>query len=446
MVKTEKTVLDAQVALLGSMLIDERCIGPVLAGTSPEDFSVREYKTIFLTIRRKFSAGETVDPVTVVEELKADKAVDWYELVRQFMELTPTAANAMEYVKILRRDARLRRLQILGMTLAGAQDLDSVGETVGSINAEMVERQGLQAMTMEEGLNLFYDRRKLTPEYLPWGLAELDERLYAEGGDYIIIGGAPSDGKTALALTAAWRQAEKYRVGFFSLETGKGKAMDRLISHVAQVPMKDLKHNTLTEEDYQNVADLSARIISRKLEIIPAANATVADMFAFAQARRYEIIYIDHVQIIKRDGSRDLRAELTRISGEIHINAQHTGITAVVLSQLSRQEKNGKPRPPVMQDLRESGALEADADIIMLLYRPNPRDKMDPHRMLDVVKNKEGELGNVPLIFNGATQTFRKDHDYVPPKKEKEPEYTQLGFEELPYPDPNMPFDKEEKK
>lgn len=284
MVKTDQAILDAQVAILGAMLIDERCIGPVVAGISPEDFSTPAYKTMFLTIRRQFSAGETVDPVTVVDALKGDKSADWCDLARQLMELTPTSANAMEYVKILRRDARLRRVQILGMTLAGSGDMDDAGDIVSKINAEMVERQGLKAMTMEEGLQLFYERRKQTPEYLPWGLSDLDGKLYAERGDYIIIGGAPSDGKTALALASAWRQAEKYRVGFFSLETGKGKAIDRLMAHVAQIQMASLKHNTLSEEDYQTVADLSPRILSRHLEIVPAASATVADMFAYNES------------------------------------------------------------------------------------------------------------------------------------------------------------------
>lgn len=445
MVTTDKAILDAQVAILGSMLIDERCIGPTLAEVDPQDFSNPVYKTVYLTIRRMFAAGETVDPVTVVDSLKGDKSGDWYELAKQLMDLTPTSANVMEYVKILRRDARLRRMQILGMTLAGAVDMDTAGDAVSKINAEMVERQGLKAMTMEEGLQLFYERRKQTPEYLPWGLSDLDGKLYAERGDYIIIGGAPSDGKTALALASAWRQSEKYHVGFFSLETGKGKAIDRLMAHVAQIEMASLKHNTLSEEDYQTVADLSPRILSRHLEIVPAANATVTDMFAYAQARRYEIIYIDHVQIIKTDSRRDRYAEMTRISGEIHTNAQATGITAVVLSQLSRAEKNGKPRPPVIQDLRETGALEQDADIIMLLYRNNPKDRMDPRRMLDVGKNKEGELGSVPLIFDGPTQTFRRNYNYVPPKKEEEPEYKQLNFSDLP-PDTEVPFDTKEGK
>ena len=444
MVTTDKAILDAQVAILGSMLIDERCIGPTLAEVDPQDFSSPVYKTVYLTIRRMFATGETVDPVTVVDALKGDKSGNWYELVKQLMELTPTSANVMEYVKILRRDARLRRMQILGMTLAGAVDMDTAGDAVAKINAEMVERQGLKAMTMEEGLQLFYERRKQTPEYLPWGLSDLDGKLYAERGDYIIIGGAPSDGKTALALASAWRQAEKYRVGFFSLETGKGKAIDRLMAHVAQIQMNSLKHNTLSEEDYQTVADLSPRILSRRLEIVPAANATVTDMFAYAQARRYEIIYIDHVQIIKTDSRRDRYAEMTRVSGEIHTSAQATGITAVVLSQLSRFEKNGKPRPPVIQDLRETGALEADADIIMLLYRNNPKDRMDPRRMLDVGKNKEGELGSIPLIFDGSTQTFRRNYNYVPPKP-KEPEYKQLNFRDLP-PDTDVPFDTKEGK
>lgn len=439
MVTINKAVIEAQVAILGSMLIDERCIGPTLAETAPDDFTDGAYRTIYLTIRSKFAAGETVDPVTVVEALRADKSTDWYDLVKQLMILTPTAANCAEYVNLLRQSARLNRLKGFGAALYEAENLDAAAESVAKINAEMVERQQVQYITMEDGLQLFFDRRKEAPEYLPWGLADLDQQLYAERGDYIIIGGAPSDGKTALALTAAWRQAEKYRVGFFSLETNRRKVMDRLMSHVAQLQMQALKRNELNEEDYQTVVDLSSKILARKLEIIEAASMTVSDIFAFAQSRRYEIIYIDHVQIIRTDSRRERYAEITRISGEIHSMAQSTGIAAVVLSQLSRGLKGGTPKAPSIHDLRESGALEQDADVILLLYRTNPNNRTAPHRMLNVSKNKEGELGSIPLIFDGSTQTFRRDYNYVPPKPKK-PEYQQMSFQDLPTPDPDCPF------
>lgn len=444
MLSADKAILEAQVAILGSMLIDERCIGPTLAEIDPQDFSDPAYKTVYLTIRRMFSAGETVDPVTVVAALQGDKSAKWYDLAKQLMDLTPTSANVMEYVKILRREARLRRVQNLGLELAGVATIEDAAETVSKINAEMMERQNERPMTMEEGLQLFYERRKKTPEYLPWGLDDLDRLLTAERGDYIIIGGYPSDGKTAVALTAAWRQSEKFRVGFFSLETSKAKVMDRLMAHVAQLRMQDLKHNTLSEEDYQTMADMSQGICARKLEVIQAARMTVDDIFAMAQARRYEIIYIDHIQIMRQDSRKDRYSELTRLSGEIHNRAQSTGIAAVVLSQLTRPEKGSK-QPPRMQSLRESGALEQDADIILLLYRTSPNVPIDAHRMLDIAKNKEGELCAIPLILDGATQTFRRDYNYVPPKR-KEPEYKQTTFYDLPGPDPDNPFDNKEGK
>ncbi len=156
--------------------------------------------------------------------------------------------------------------------------------------------------------------------------------------------------------------------------------------------------------------DQAARTVplfeAQKLEFIPAAGSTVADIGAFARSRRYEIIYIDYVQLIAGDESRGLVAKNTAISQGLHTLAQSTGITVVGLAQLSRPSKDGAAKAPRMNALRESGQYEQDADIIMLLYREDETDLSGPNRRLDVAKNKEGELGGIDLAFDGATQTF----------------------------------------
>ncbi len=155
--------------------------------------------------------------------------------------------------------------------------------------------------------------------------------------------------------------------------------------------------------------DQAARTVpifeTQKLEFIPAAGSTVADIGAFARSRRYEIIYIDYVQLIAGDESHGLVAKNTAISQGLHTLAQSTGITVVGLAQLNRP-KEGAAKAPRMNALRESGQYEQDADIIMLVYREDETDLSNPDRRLDVVKNKEGELGGIDLTFDGATQTF----------------------------------------
>lgn len=430
-----------QVSVIGSMLIDERCIGPVVAQLQPDDFLSEPYRKAFLVIRKLFTAGATVDPVTVLDGLKTDSTTDWYTLIRQSMMETPTAANVKEYAAILREQARLHRIQLLGAELISTRDMDSAQGCIAKLNALQVDRPGVKITTMEQGLTAFVDRHRTKTTYLPWGFHELDSRMYIGPGKFVIIGGYPSHGKTALALSAAYTMAEKHRVGFFSLETDDGTLMDRLVARTALIPMQRIKQSELTEEDYKTVADLSGDIVKRHLEFILAAGMTVADIFAMAQSRRYDVIYVDYIQLIRGDRSRGRVEEITGISIDLHTMAQATGITVVGLSQLSRPEKGGKTqRAPRMSDLRESGQLEQDADAIMMIYREQA-DVAASRRVLSIEKNKEGEVGMVYLNFDGATQTFRRSiYQPPPPAKHKDPEPKQVTFEELPGEDKDLPF------
>lgn len=430
-----------QVSVIGSMLIDDRCIGPVLTKVQPDDFLSEPYRKVFLAIRKLFTEGTPVDPVTVLNVLKADGSADWYDFLAQCMVNTPTAANVDVYVPILREQARLSRIQTIGVELMSLRDMESAQEAIAKLNALQVDRPGLQITTMEQGLRGFMERKEKKVAYIPWGFQELDGRLHVSTGKFVIIGGYPSHGKTALALFSAYTMAEKYRVGFFSLETDDGTLMDRLVARTALIPMQRIKRGELTEEDYEAVAASSDKIIKHRLEFILAAGMTVSDIFATAQSRRYDVIYVDYIQLIRGDRSRGRVEEITGISIDLHTMAQSTGINVIGLSQLSRPEKGGKTqRAPRMSDLRESGQLEQDADVIMMVYRENA-DDADSRRVLAIEKNKEGELGQVFLNFDGATQTFRRSFNQTPPPaRRKEPEYKQLEFHELPDDDKDLPF------
>lgn len=433
-----------QVSVIGSMLIDEKCIGPVLAQLQPDDFLFEPYRKVFLAIRKLFTEGTPVDPVTVVDVLKADGTGDWYECVKQCMTVTPTAANVDVYVPILREQARLSRIKALGGELFATRDMESAQGAIAKLNALQVDRPGVQITTMEQGLSSFVERHRIKAEYLPWGFHELDGRLHVADGKFVIIGGYPSHGKTALALNSAYTMSEKCQVGFFSLETDDGTLMDRLMARTALIPMQRIKRSELTEEDCEAVAATSEKIIKHRLEFVLAAGMTVSDIFATAQSRRYDVIYVDYIQLIRGDRSRGRVEEITGISIDLHTMAQTTGITVVGLSQLSRPEKGGRiQRAPRMSDLRESGQLEQDADVIMMVYREKA-DEADSRRILAIEKNKEGELGQVFLNFDGATQTFRRSYNQIPPPqpRRKEPEYKQVEFRELKGDDSDMPFER----
>ncbi|WP_251447111.1 replicative DNA helicase [Vermiculatibacterium agrestimuris] len=442
MVNSASDAIMYQVSVIGSMLIDERCIGPTLADLRPEDFISDSYRKLYLAIRRLFVSGQAVDPVTVLAEMEKDTSAQWYDVIHQCVELTPTAANVAEYTRLLREQARISRINDLGHEILEVRNQEDAQTVIGKLNAQLVERSGVKVTTMEEGLSRFIERHREKPVYLPWGLPDLDSSLYVGSGKFVVIGGYASDGKTALALSSAWTMSEKYRVGFYSLETDDGTLFDRLMARVALIEMGRIKKGELTQEDYDTIAQASGKVASHNLELIMAAGMSVEDIFAHAQSRRYNVIYIDYIQLIPGNRSRGRTEEVTGISIGLHTSAQRTGITVVGLSQLTRPEKEGKSRvAPSMSSLRESGQLEQDADVVLLLYRETPEDPKS-RRVLKVAKNKEGEIGLFYLMFDGATQTFRRHYNQdLPPKtKRKESEYKQVDLSELHGNDPDNPF------
>lgn len=412
---SEKDLELAQVSVIGSVLLEPELAGEILLRLPDGDFLSTVCRQAYQTIRALFQAGETVDPVTVREKLGGGS--EWNTFLLQAMELTPTTAHVWEYVRSVREQARLSRLHTLGLELAGAVNLEDAGAIVDKASGELVERSGVRFVTLEQAMLDFYERHREKHEYFTWPLPKLNDRLYVEGGDLVVLGGYASAGKTALALMCAWHLAEQgKRVGFFSLETGDRKLHDRLIAHTMGMNFAKIKRSLLSEEDYQTLNRASSRLTAPPLEFVDAAGMTAADIRAFALSRRYEAVFIDYLQLISGE-ERDRYSIVTGASIALHRMSQSTGIAVFALSQLSRAEKTREgEKAPTMASLRESGQIEQDADVILLLYKEDSEDPESPRR-LRIAKNKEGEQGYVRLGFDGSTQTFRE----LPPEREDSP-------------------------
>ena len=398
---TQQDWLDAQVGVIGSVLISPELAPKVVAETSEQDYT-GELRLIFSTIKRLFLAGKPVDPILIRAEIGGGIS----EKIVQIMDITPTARNIDHYIATAKERGRLLRLRAIGEDLAEADSLDAAGQIMEQANKTMVERQRVKVVTMSDALSDFWQRHEGEKKYLTWPIAGLNDHLYAEPGDFIILGGYPSDGKSALALQMAYHMSADHRVGFFSLETSDRKLFDRMMASVAKIPMDRIKTNALTDADWALAAKASDDMNRRQLEYIPASGMSVADIQAISFAQRYDVIFVDYLQLISSKG-RDRFSMVTDISIGLHTMAQSTGITVIALAQLNRPEKkkDGATPQPTLSSLRESGQIEQDADIVFMLYRPSfERSERD----LLILKNKEGKLGRMTLNFDGNHQTFSR--------------------------------------
>ena len=448
--------MSPQVAVLGSLLIEPELIGQVMTQIRAEDFTNERCRLIYQAITGAFLEGQAVDAAIVCGRLGGFDHVG-QELLT-IMEQTPTAANVWEYVKLLKDQAMLSRLRDIGTRLEQTMSLEDALELVAQANGATSARPGVSRMSARELVTNFMDRHGegKHPDYYTWSISRLDKGLYTEQGDFVILGGYPSAGKTALALRFAWHMAATRRVAFYSLETRPEKLADRSMATLAKVDMGAIKRSALSQEDWQRVATTSKEVADFHFDVIRAGGMTVQDVRADALAHRYQVIFVDYLQLISTPKAFTRTDAVTEISIGLHQLAQDCDITVVALSQLRRPEKtkNGSTAAPDMSSLRESGQLEQDADTIMLLYRENTDDAAS-RRVVRVAKNKEGTIGKIFLDFDGATQTFTESDTTKDVASQlsaagravknanrvkAQAEYQQMNFEELPDGDDSVPF------
>lgn len=407
--------LEAETAVIGALIFAPEIVKDVLFTVREQDFGIELNRKIFRAARDLYLRAKPVTPVTIRDKVGKESS----EYLAQLLEITTTSANWREYAAIMAEQASMRRMQEIAMQVAAAGTAQECRELAAKLQQEQSGSRQIAAYTMEDMIQDFAARQtaKDPVRYVRYGLAEVDAGTYTQPGDVVIIGGYPSDGKTALALQMALRMAREWRVGFFSLETDRRKVTDRVVAALNDISFTAIKRRELTDKDWERFAAKSAAASALKFTLIEAAGWSVSDITGAAEAFDFDVIFVDYVQLIRPSSTRIMRSEqVAEISRELHAFAQSRKKLVIELAQLIREErpsmqkKTNKPQQnePRMSDLKESGQLEQDADMIFMVYRPVEGGDYDPakSRFLRIVKNKEGLLLRTLLWFDGDKQTF----------------------------------------
>ena len=397
---------DAQVAVIGSLLMEpERLSAQIMHRLRPEDFGDPQLRNLFRAARELFLDRSPLDAVTVVD--KAGAAYD--PLVRQILEATPTARNWEAYAQLVRDSAQIAKLHDLAAQILDSRDLGTARKLLDKAAGMLTDRPGRKASSYGEMVAEFIDRQQdnTPPNYIDWGIPELNRNISVSPGRFVILGADSSVGKTALALQLAYNVAAKgKRVGFYSYETARCDAIDRLLANTAGISLPSIKHKHLGKADIGRAVDEGLRSKQIPLTVVETAGYTVDELRAETLAGRYDVVFVDYVQIVPSRSSERWQA-VTEVSMALHTMAQQLGVTVVALSQVTPPEKSqsGKRRPVRKGDLRESRQLINDADLILMMDLVDPEDSQS-QRVLRIDKNKDGPLGQIYLDFDPVHMRF----------------------------------------
>lgn len=398
----ENHTLRIQYTILGTMILRPECVGEAAERLQITDFDTEGTRALFAAVVRLHMDGAPIDPITVEQAAGEDLE----PLIRAVLPYC--TGDFGYYCGMLRSQQQLRRLQGGAYDLVSAQTLEEAEAAMDRLNALLVARRDPQVLSARDAASAFLSRvgREERPVYITTGIEDLDKFLFLDPGDFLVLGGYPSAGKTLLSLQMALHMAAERRVGYFSLETNPQKLMDRLMAHMAQIPLWKIKKRELEEGDWKRLAAATQALAELPLDFVAAGGFSVRDIRAMSLSRRYQVVYVDYLQLVSAAG-KNRYEEVTSISKDLHTMSQATGTVVVALAQLSRPEKTGGQLiPPSMSSFRESGQIEQDADVALLLWAEDPRDNRSG-RSLKIGKNKEGERETIHLSFDGATQTMR---------------------------------------
>ena len=425
--------VEAEQAVLGSMLIDARCVPEVIDQLRSDDFYVRQNREIYDTIYSMFNYSLTIDPVTVLEHMKQNGVYDENTsrgYLLQLMDTTPTAANVVEYIGILKDKTLLRRVaEAAGDLTALIQQGTETGQDILEAAEQRIYaiRQGRAARGLIPISNVLIDVYDRLTELaasesaipgLSTGLTDLDRAISGlNKSDLILLAARPGMGKTSMALNILLEAGKKSgkNVAFFSLEMSREQLALRLISSECFVDNKKLVTGKLTEEDWEKVAVAADSLNRSRIFIDDDSSVSVADISA--KCRRMDnlgLVIIDYLQLMQSAGGRTYSGEnrqqvVSDISRALKIMAKELNVPVLCLSQLSRANESRTNKRPMLSDLRESGAIEQDADIVMFLYREDYYEKeSENHNLAEciIAKNRHGETRTVELQWLPEYTTF----------------------------------------
>ena len=416
----------AEQAVVGSMLIDARCIPDVIGRLKPEDFYIQTNRDIFETIFAMFAYGQTIDPVTVLDQMRARGVCKdgTEQYLKELMLSTPTAANVLEYAQIVRDRSLMRALgtvadEISKLVYEGSGEADSALEAAErKIYALGKDRSlgGLEPAStvvqrVYDSISEAADSEGGTPG-ITTGMKELDSTILGLGpGDLVLVASRPGMGKTSIGLNIALAAAKATgkTVAVFSLEMTREQLVMRLLAAEALVDSKKLQTGRLSPEEWKRIGAASGALSETDIRIDDNPTLTVADMNA--QCRRLKnlgLVVVDYLQLMQSAGSGNSWANESRtqavsdISRMMKIMAKELGVPVLCLSQLSRANEQRQNKRPMLSDLRESGAIEQDADVVMGIYREgyyNSECERPNEAELIILKNRRGQTGTLTMMW-----------------------------------------------
>lgn len=425
--------VESEQAVIGSMLTDKEAVSAAIEVLKPEDFYREDNRTIFEAILNLYGRSEPIDIITLKSELSSMgkfEAVGGLEYIAELPDKVPTTANVEQYIKIVEEKSVLRNLiktanEIITLGYDQTQEVDGIIDGAEKKIFEVMQKKNQKGYTPIKDIlvetfteleQLYNQKQRITG--IPTGFSDLDFRTSGlHNSDLILVAARPAMGKSAFALNIATNAAvrAKVPVAIFSLEMSKEQMTSRILCSEAMVDSNKVRTGKIDDEEWSKLAAASGELSEANIYIDDTPGISIMEIRAKCRKMKIEknigLVVIDYLQLVqgsgKRGGSRE--QEIAEISRSLKILAKEINVPVIALSQLSRAPEQRPDHRPMLSDLRESGSIEQDADIVMFLYRDeyyHPDSDRKNIGEVIIAKNRHGETGSVELVWLGEIQKF----------------------------------------
>jgi len=436
--------IEAEQSILGAILIDNEALPKALEVIGSEDFYKQTHRKIFNAMIELFDKNEPIDLITLTDYMKRQDeldAVGGISYLSSLVNMVPTAANIKYHSKIVREKGLLRNLirsateiasKVYEENLEAEELVDFAERSIFDISDKRIKTSFVTLKEVIKGsfemIEHLYDKKEAITG-IPSGFKDLDSLTTGfQKGDLIVIGGRPSMGKTAFALNVAQHVGLESRepVAIFSLEMAKEQLAFRMLCSEAMVNSNNVRKGFIKKEDWHKLTGAASKLTGAPIFIDDSSGITALELRAKARRLKMEhglsLVIVDYLQLMRGKGSFERREqEISDISRSLKALAKELNVPVIAVSQLNRSVEQRKPPTPILADLRESGAIEQDADVILFLYRDEIYNKDNPAKKgqaeVNIAKQRNGPSGEtVKLTFISNCTRFldRVDREYQP--------------------------------
>ena len=431
--------IEAEQAVIGSMLTDKEAVAAAIEVLKPEDFYRDDNRIIYEAILSLYSRSEPIDIITLKSELSSMgkfEAVGGLEYIAELPDKVPTTANVEQYIKIVEEKSVLRNLiktanEIITLGYDQTQEVDGIIDNAEKKIFEVMQRKNQKGYTPIKDIlvetfteleQLYNQKQRVTG--VPTGFTDLDFRTAGlHNSDLILVAARPAMGKSAFALNIATNAAVKAHIPvvIFSLEMSKEQMTSRILCSEAMVDSNKVRTGKIDDEEWAKLAAASGELSEANIYIDDTPGISIMEIRAKCRKMKLEknigLVVIDYLQLVQGSGKRgsSREQEIAEISRSLKILAKEINVPVIALSQLSRAPEQRPDHRPMLSDLRESGSIEQDADIVMFLYRDDYyNENSEKKNIAEVIlaKHRSGSTGTVELLWLGNYTKFANIHKY----------------------------------